>query len=36
MTNEQRILLVGCGNMGAALLRGWLEDADKEDAPWRR
>ena len=24
MTNEQRILLVGCGNMGAALLRGWL------------
>lgn len=24
MVKEQRILLVGCGNMGAALLRGWL------------
>jgi len=24
MSTERNILLVGCGNMGAALLRGWL------------
>jgi len=26
MSNEKNILLVGCGNMGQALLKGWLTD----------